>query len=58
MGVFKREKKIFIHFNNFEGLSLNVLKIKEDFPDIKIIVSLHNYYLFYSFVSSFIYKVL
>ncbi len=35
-----------IHFNNFEGLSLNVLKIKEDFPDIKIIVSLHNYYLF------------
>lgn len=35
-----------IHFNNFEGLSLNVLKIKEDFPNTKIIFSLHNYYLF------------
>lgn len=35
-----------IHFNNFEGLSLNVLKIKQDFPDTKIILSLHNYYLF------------
>lgn len=35
-----------IHFNNFEGLSLNVLKIKQDFPNTKIILSLHNYYLF------------
>ena len=35
-----------IHFNNFEGLSLNVLKIKEDFPDTKIVYSMHNYYAF------------
>lgn len=35
-----------IHFNNFEGLSLNVLRIKEIFPQTKIIYSLHNYYAF------------
>ena len=35
-----------IHFNNFEGLSLHVLKIKEDFPNTKMIYSLHNYYAF------------
>ena len=32
-----------IHFNNMEGLSINVLKIKEDFPNTKIIFSIHNY---------------
>lgn len=35
-----------IHFNNLEGLSSNVLKIKEDFPDTKLIYSLHNYFAF------------
>ena len=33
-----------IHFNNIEGLSLNCLKIKKDFPNMKIIYSLHNYF--------------
>lgn len=35
-----------IHFNNFEGLSLNVFKIKDYFPKTKVIYSLHNYYSF------------
>lgn len=35
-----------IHFNNFEGLSINVLKIKEYFPNTKIVFSIHNYFLF------------
>lgn len=35
-----------IHFNNFEGLSLNVLRLKEKFPETRIIYSLHNYYSF------------
>ena len=35
-----------IHFNNIEGLSVNVLKIKEIFPKTKIVFSLHNYYPF------------
>lgn len=35
-----------IHFNNFEGLSLNVLKIKEVYKNTRIIFSLHNYYPF------------
>lgn len=35
-----------IHFNNMEGLSFNVLKIKEDYPDTKIIYSVHNYFAF------------
>ncbi len=45
---FIKEKGPFdvIHFNNFEGLSLKVLKIKEYFPKTKIIYSLHNYYSF------------
>ena len=33
-----------IHFNNIEGLSLSVLKLKEDFPHTKFIYSLHNYF--------------
>lgn len=35
-----------IHFHNLEGLPLNVLKIKEYFPEIKIVFSLHNYFPF------------
>ena len=51
----KRLKKVFkqfmedygpfdaVHFNNIEGLSFDVLDLKEDFPDTKFIYSLHNY---------------
>lgn len=35
-----------IHFNNIEGLSSKCLEIKKDFPNIKIIFSIHNYFLF------------
>ncbi len=35
-----------IHFNNIEGLSQNVLKIKDYFPNTKIVLSIHNYYIF------------
>lgn len=35
-----------IHFHSLEGLSLNVLKIKELFPQTKLILTLHNYYPF------------
>ena len=35
-----------IHFNNIEGLPLNCLKIKRDFPETRVIYSLHNYYMF------------
>lgn len=35
-----------IHFNNLEGLSLNILKLKENFKETKFIYSLHNYYAF------------
>ena len=35
-----------VHFNNLEGLPLNCLKIKRDFPDIKVVYSLHNYFMF------------
>lgn len=35
-----------IHFNNWEGLSLSVMKLKKDFPRTRIIYSLHNYYPF------------
>ena len=40
-----------IHFNNMEGLSINVLKLKEIFPQTKFIFSLHNYYLICNKVS-------
>ncbi len=33
-----------IHFQNLEGLSLGVFELKEDFPDIKFIYSVHNYF--------------
>ena len=32
-----------IHFNNIEGISTNVLKLKEKYPNTKFIVSIHNY---------------
>lgn len=32
-----------IHFNNMEGLSLDVFDLKEEFPNTKFIFSLHNY---------------
>lgn len=32
-----------IHFNNIEGLSLDVLDLKEDYPDTKFLFSIHNY---------------
>lgn len=33
-----------IHFNNLEGLSIGVLKLKEEFPKTKFIYSVHNYF--------------
>lgn len=33
-----------IHFNNMEGLSLSVLHLKDDFPEIRFVYSLHNYF--------------
>ena len=35
-----------LHLNNLEGLPVNILKIKERFPKMKIVYSLHNYTLF------------
>lgn len=35
-----------IHFHGLEGLSIQVLKLKEFFPSTKIFFSLHNYFLF------------
>lgn len=35
-----------IHFNNFEGLTLQCLSLKKDFPQTKFIYSLHNYFPF------------
>lgn len=32
-----------IHFNNIEGLSLDVLDLKQSFPETKFIYSIHNY---------------
>lgn len=33
-----------IHFQNLEGLSLGVFELKEEFPNIKFIYSIHNYF--------------
>lgn len=33
-----------IHFNNIEGLSLGVLHLKKEYPEIKFIYSVHNYF--------------
>lgn len=35
-----------IHFNNFEGLTLECLSLKKDFPQTEFIYSLHNYFPF------------
>ena len=40
-----------IHFNNLEGISLDVLRLKEKYPDIKVIYSMHNYFPFCSRVN-------
>ncbi len=32
-----------IHFNNIEGISVNVLELKEKYPTIKFVLSIHNY---------------
>lgn len=32
-----------IHFNNIEGLSLDILDLKQDFPNTRFIFSIHNY---------------
>lgn len=32
-----------IHFNNIEGLSLDILDLKEDYPNTKFVYSIHNY---------------
>jgi len=32
-----------VHFNNIEGLSLDVLDLKEEYPDTRFIFSIHNY---------------
>ena len=40
-----------IHFNNLEGLSVDVLRLKEIFPDMRIVYTLHNYFPFCSKVS-------
>lgn len=35
-----------IHFQSFEGLTLKILELKQEFPHIKFIVSVHNYQYF------------
>ncbi|MEE2946324.1 MAG: glycosyltransferase [Pseudomonadota bacterium] len=35
-----------VHFNNLEGLPASVLSLKQNFPETKVIFSLHNYYPF------------
>lgn len=44
-GEFIREHGPFdvIHFNNIEGISSNVLALKEEYPDTRFVVSIHNY---------------
>ncbi len=32
-----------VHFNNIEGISLDVLDLKKDFPETEFIYSMHNY---------------
>ncbi len=34
-----------VHFQNLEGLSVKVLELKQRFPSVKFIYSIHNYYL-------------
>lgn len=35
-----------LHFNNLEGLSSRVFMVKEDYPEMRIVFSMHNYYPF------------
>lgn len=35
-----------IHFHSLEGIGVKVLELKEDFPDIKFVYSMHNYFPF------------
>lgn len=35
-----------VHFNNLEGVPVDVLRLKEKFPKTRLVVSLHNYYPF------------
>ena len=42
-----------LHLNNLEGMPLNILKIKERFPEMKIVFSLHNYMPFCPLVNLF-----
>lgn len=32
-----------VHFNNIEGLSLDIFDVKQDYPDTRFIYSIHNY---------------
>lgn len=45
-----------LHFNNLEGLPLNILRLKEIFPRMRIVFSLHNYFLFCPQVQLFRYQ--
>lgn len=42
-----------IHLNNIEGISINILKIKEKYPKTKLVLSLHNYIPFCPLVQYF-----
>lgn len=33
-----------IHFNNLEGIPASFMEIKKEYPDTKVILSMHNYY--------------
>ncbi|MFN4154801.1 MAG: glycosyltransferase [Paracoccaceae bacterium] len=35
-----------VHFNNLEGIPVDVLRLKERFPATRLVLSLHNYYPF------------
>lgn len=35
-----------IHFNNLEGVSAKILELKQKYPKIKFVYSLHNYFPF------------
>lgn len=42
----EKEKFDIVHFQNLEGLSLGMLALKREFPEMKFLYSLHNYYPF------------
>ncbi len=43
-GFIGKNKFDVIHFQNLEGLSLGVFELKEEFPNIKFVYSVHNYF--------------